>query len=141
MNHTGSRMRKLTSVIAVGVVFAAFASVALAQSPMQQKVDVPFDFAAAGKDHPAGVYRVTVTKNAGGHAELVLMGKEGETRLPVMERLAAVGGTVTSTKFVFDKTNGKHTLSEVWLPSYDGFLVGTDGGDETHVVLPASKSN
>ena len=142
MVETRFAVRTVTrGLLVAGSLMALSLSVIVAQSPQQQRVDIRFEFAAAGKDLPAGSYRVTMAKDKTGHVELVLFGKGTETHVPVVTRLAPLGGTINSTKLVFDSVDGGRTLSEVWLPSFDGFLVHATEGEHKHEVLAEGKAN
>lgn len=142
MNDSSNAVRTAArGLFLTGLLVALSLSAVAAQSPMQNKVDVRFEFSAAGQDLPAGSYRVTMGKDEAGQVELVLQSKGSETRVPVITRLAPVGGPTRDVKFVFDTTDGKRTLSEVWLPTFDGFLVNAAKGEHEHVMVDESTEN
>jgi hypothetical protein len=122
----------------VGLLVALGTGSVSAQSG-QQKVDIEFQFVAAGHELPADSYRVTMGKDESGQVELVLRGTEVETRLPVITRLSPRGGNTSAVDLVFDRVDGKNILSEVWLPNFDGFLVNAAKGQHDHQVVGDGK--
>jgi len=51
---------------------------------------------------------------------------------PVLTRLARTGQSPAEAKLVFDTTDGKRALSEVWLPEKDGYLVRGNLAEREH---------
>jgi hypothetical protein len=141
MSESKNPVRMLMLGIATAAMLAVFVGLPAAAQSTHQKVDVPFDFVAAGHDLSAGSYRVKMGKDSAGHVELVLVSKDEETRLPVMTRLATLGRSVTSAKLVLDKADGKYTLSEVWLPDFDGFLISGAEVEHAHLIVGEENVN
>jgi len=131
----------IKTILVTGVLAAVGLGGIAAQSSLQQKVDVEFPFIAAGQELPAGSYRLTTAKNKAGELEVLLHGKSTETHVPVITRLAPIHRSIGSVELVFDTTDGKRILSEVWLPTFDGFLVNASKGDHKHEVVSETSAN
>ena len=99
--------------------------------------NVPFKFVAAGKPQDAGAYGLRVDKTRGA-IELVPPKGAGEVML-VMTRLAAPEGVMSGGRLVFDKVGDTYTLSEIWVPGEDGFLVHATKETHTHQTTPLGR--
>lgn len=130
-------MKKLV-VIACGVtLLASLAGAGFAASGIAASVKIPFAFMVKDKEMPAGRYEIRVE---GDGSRLVMQGADGSagpTILPVLTRLAELGGTQVDV--VFDNADGKHYLSEVHLPGRDGFALPGAPGAHTHTKVTASE--
>lgn len=131
----------IKTILVTGLLAAVGLGGLVAQSSLQQKVNVGFPFIAAGQELPAGSYRLTTAKDEAGMLEVLLHGKGTETHVPVITRLAPIHRTTGSVELVFDTTDGKRILSEVWLPTFDGFLVNASTGDHKHEVVSEKSAN
>ena len=110
--------------------FALAGSLAWAAGPVA--VDVPFQFAVANQEMPAGHYVLEPT--GAGPSKLVVKGSNGGMAVaPVLERLADTGGKKPTA--VFDEKQGKFFLSELHVPGQDGLLVGMVKGEQAHKVV------
>jgi hypothetical protein len=128
------RRKLLVGVASCVLVLGLSAGVAWAADSMA--VNIPFAFTAAGTALPAGTYDIGTPGND--MSKLVIqasgaVGGVGATVAPVLERLANLG--TKHPVIVFDKVEGKYYLSEAHYPGMDGFLVGVEGGKETHEVI------
>ena len=127
-------MRKQVLAAVVFGVFAVGLAGSLAWAAGAMSVSVPFSFVVKDKEMPAGRYAIQTQGND--ESKLVIKSNDGGGAFvfPVIERLADTGGK--EPKLVFDKMqDGKSYLSEVHMPSQDGFLVGVAKGRETHVIV------
>jgi hypothetical protein len=135
LNKTRRKVMKKQTLAVASVCVAVLALAGnLAWAAGSVVVDVPFAFMAKDTEMPAGRYEI---RPEGDMTRLVIRSTSGSgaAMVPVIERLADTGAK--EPKVVFDKVEGKRTLSELHMPGMDGFLVGiAKGGKETHDVLP-----
>ncbi len=118
------------AAVACAAAFALAGSLAWAAGPVA--VDIPFQFAVANRELPAGHYELE--PSGAGPSKLVVKSADGGVAIaPVIERLADTGGKEPTT--VFDEKNGKYFLSEVHIPGQDGLLVGIVKGEQAHKVV------
>jgi hypothetical protein len=110
------------------MALAFVAGPAVADTHEEVIAKVPFRFVAAGRLQDAGAYGLKVDMNEG-TVELVPPRGPGEVML-VVTRLAPPAGQHPEGRLVFDKVGKTYTLSEVWIPGVDGFLV--HAANETH---------
>ena len=98
------------------------------------KANIPFQFTAGKSVLPAGDYQFIPDPQL------------GTIRIETAKRAAAVvhvvtrlGGGIHTTAIdahaVFDKVGNTYTLSEIWLPDEDGFLVHTTNGPHEHHIV------
>jgi hypothetical protein len=110
---------------------------ALADPHDELVASIPFKFVAAGKAQEPGSYALRVGHNLG-TIELVPP-KGPDEALLAMSRLAAPGTPPTAGRLVFDKVGSTYTLSEVWIPDVDGFLVHATKEAHTRQVTPLGR--
>ena len=114
------------------LVLASLALTAPAMAHAQDDVvaDVPFKFMAAGKVHEAGTYTVRVADDM----KLVELtpAKGHSAALLVETRLAEPPSRISQGRLVFDKVADTYTLSELWMPGDDGFLLHSTKEPHTH---------
>ena len=125
-------MNRHVFAVAGGCVlaFALVGSLAWAAGPVA--VDIPFRFAVADREMPAGHYQLE--PSGAGPSKLVVKGSDGGVAIvPVIERLADTGGKEPTA--VFDEKAGKFFLSELHVPGQDGLLVGIVKGEQAHKVV------
>ena len=125
-------MKRHVFAVAGGFVlaFALVGSLAWAAGPVA--VDIPFRFAVADREMPAGHYQLE--PSGAGPSKLVVKGSDGGMAIaPVIERLADTGGKEPTA--VFDEKQGKYCLSEFHAPGQDGLLVGIVKGEQAHKVV------
>jgi hypothetical protein len=110
-----------------------------ARADMHDEVvaNIPFQFVAAGKAQEPGSYELRVSQNLG-TIELVPPKGPDEAML-VISRLAAPSTPPTEGQLVFDKVGSTYTLSEVWIPDVDGFLVHATQEAHTQQVTPLGR--
>jgi hypothetical protein len=101
------------------------------------KADIPFAFNTAGKTLPAGQYEFF--PNASG-ATMRIAGKGSSALAMVQTRMAAeIHTTQNDSHVVFDKVGDVYTLSEVWVPGQDGWMLHLTKGKHEHKVVDAPK--
>lgn len=98
------------------------------------KGNIPFAFTVNGKSLPAGEYTFRPT------AELQAVQIEPErgagAMAGIITRLARTEhSTASDAHVVFDVADGTYTLSEIWIPDEEGFLLQATRGTHSHHVL------
>jgi len=103
---------------------------------LRAKID--FEFSIGTKVLPAGEYKFSL--NESNDTFRIEGGGKEAGLVPVMTRLAADAYTTpTKARLVFDEADGKYTLSEIWVPEADGFMVGAMKGKHTHKIVEMMK--
>jgi hypothetical protein len=126
-------MNKLRSIFTVGLLAAAALGVAQAE-PWAVKGNINLPFIVGGKALPAGEYTFIPDP------ELMAIKIEplngAAILIQAITRLATVPpGEAEEARIVFDKVGDTYTLSELWLPGEDGYLIhATKGAHEHHVL-------
>jgi len=133
-------MRKqVLAAVAVGV-FALGLAGSLAWAKSAAVVEIPFGFIANDKELPAGRYEMRVESADQNRLAIRNLNGDHTFMLNVLTRLADVGDT--KVRVVFDKTeDGKYFLSEVHMPTMDGFALQGAPGKHTHKVLSERTEN
>lgn len=122
-----------TKLLLTFSVFALLA-ITLAYGQAQAiRANIPFAFIAQGKTLPAGQYQF-VPDSATESMRVEGTGKGAVAVLvPVITRL---GGAIHTSKqdahIVFDDVGGVYTLSEIWAPDADGWLLFATKGKHQH---------
>jgi len=116
-------------VASVALAFVVGPAMALAQEGALV-ADIPFKFIAAGKTHDVGTYGLRVVEDQAA-VELIPPKGAGEVML-VETRLAASSPAAVEGHLVFDKVGDTYTLSEMWVPGTDGFLLHATKEKHTH---------
>jgi hypothetical protein len=130
MENPLMRFRILTSVSLLVLLMSSFA---YAQRPLLHG-NVPVKFSAGGRELPAGQY--TFSRDSEG--KWITIEGPGKTsiRVPVVTRLAAqMHTTPKDAHLIFDKTSEANYLSEIWVPTEDGFLLRTTKARHQHEVV------
>jgi hypothetical protein len=101
------------------------------------KVTFPFQVGDMGKKTlPAGEYDIEQPTRE----LLVLRSAKGAVvQLPVLMRLAQPSPPLSEPKVVFDRLGGQYYISEVWIPGWDGFLVGGLREEHTHYAVTLAR--
>ncbi len=127
------RIAGLASLMALAFVVGP----AVADTHDEVVAKVPFKFVAAGKLQEAGAYELRVDVNEQ-TVELVPP-KGSDEMMLVITRLASPAGRPSEGRLVFDKVGDRYTLSEIWMPGMDGFLVHATKGTHAHETTPLAK--
>ena len=117
----------LFTFLAVGPAFGQAHSV---------RVEIPYAFTVASKGLPAGTYAFSLPADNPAWVEV-----RSDTRLEARARIVTRLGGPTEFQdgsLVFDKTDGSHILSEVWIPGTDGILVHSTPKGHSHDILMSS---
>jgi hypothetical protein len=97
-------------------------------------VNVPFKFNVGKVVLNPGKYQVTV---AADESVITLTPEHGAAvATPTLTRLAQ-HTVMADAKLVFDKVGEQYALSEVWLPTEDGYLVHDTKGPHKHHIVTA----
>jgi len=93
------------------------------------KATVPFTFEVADKSLPAGVYQFEV--HHGERYVEISTGRGVVARARIITELGG-GPLVGDAGLVFDDFEGRHALSEVWIPDQEGVLVQATPKEHKH---------
>jgi hypothetical protein len=95
-----------------GVFLALFAAVCLpAAAQTRLKLDVPFNFVAAGKSLPAGHYTVDVVGSTDGRTWFI---SNDHTSVGVMSNPIQSPQTTHGPSLVFLQSGGTYSLIQIW---------------------------
>jgi hypothetical protein len=104
------------------------------------KANVPFAFNVEGKTLPAGQYEFIPDTDTGSMRVIPAAGKGPAVLTLVMTRMAeSIHTTSNDSHVVFDKVGDVMTLSEVWIPGQDGFMLHLTKGKHEHRVVNVPK--
>jgi hypothetical protein len=99
-------------------------------------VNIPFSFIVEGKTYPAGSY--DVAENTDSHSLSILSNSSTQIiAAPYLTRLSA--RSASEAEVVFDVVGPQHYLSEVYMPSLDGFQLDGAPGIHTHTSVMGHK--
>jgi hypothetical protein len=99
------------------------------------RAKIPFAFSAAGKQLPAGQYDFA---SIPGGQSVKVASENGKNAVMVMiltRTAGAIHSTPADAHVVFDKVGETYTLSELWLPGADGYMLHTMKGQHEHRVV------
>lgn len=101
------------------------------------RANIPFAFIAQGKTLPAGQYEFIPESSSDSMRIGTPGGKGGVSVLvPVIARLgAAIHTSKQDSHIVFDEVGGVYTLSEIWAPGEDGWLLFVTKGKHQHKTV------
>lgn len=120
-------MKKLyLRLLLVLVGFAGFTLSAKAQSADQVRVNIPFQFVAAGKTFPAGEYKITRLRDAEPRI-LLLISQENRADI-IMLRALTEDTSGGRTQLDFATVGDQHLLSRIETPDhiYDFYVPRAD---------------
>jgi len=123
--------RNLTTISLVTLWAVASAH---GQGVTNLRANVPFAFEAGGKSLPAGTYQFKV--NHAGRYLVISGANPPEVRLQIITELGGAS-VFRDTGLVFNTYEGKHVLSEIWIPGEDGVLVSVTPKQHTHDMVIA----
>jgi hypothetical protein len=108
--------------ILVTVSFLTLLAVVSAYGQNAITANIAFQFTAGGKMLPAGQYQFIRDAN---DKTFRIAGPKGASALvPIMTRLgAAIHTSPQDSHIVFDKVGESYTLSEIWIPGQDGYML------------------
>jgi hypothetical protein len=118
-------------MLLLGILPLLIVTLAHAQT-LRLTAKIPFDFVVEGKTLPAGQYEFT-PDDRGLTVNIVGADRKGAAIAAVITR---IGGAIHTTKqdahIVFDDVGGVYTLSEMWHPGQDGWLLFATKGKHQH---------
>ncbi len=127
---------KMRTLFTLSLVTMLVASFAYAQKPIAH-AKIPFAFMVGKATLPAGEYDFVADSTPEVVMRIMNVDKKSEAVFePVITRLAAgMHTTPKDSHIVFDKVGDVYTLSEIWVPGEDGYLLhATKGKHEHHIV-------
>lgn len=104
----------MITLLAIGAAYG--------QNTTVLRARIPFQFEAHGISIPAGDYQFMVGTDS--QSLLISGGHTGQMRVPIITTLAG-SSIFRDAGLVFSSYEGKHVLSEVWVPGKEGVLVST----------------
>ena len=107
-------------VLAVFVLLFACASI-YGQEVHKMTADIPNAFTVSGKQLPAGRYVLELQGTQ--HQTMTIRSTDGKQSSNAMISTSIGGEKSLDGKVVFDRVGEEYTLSEVWFPGHDGFLL------------------
>jgi len=123
--------RNLTTISLVTLLAVASAH---GQEVTSLRANVPFAFEAGDKSLPAGTYQFKVHR---ADRYLVISGANPPVvRLQIITDLSGFS-VFRDAGLVFNTYEGKHVLSEIWIPGQDGVLVSVTPKQHTHDMVIA----
>ncbi len=111
------------------------ATLALGQEVTSVTGDIPFAFVVSGKTLPAGHYSFVPSADG---LTMRIVGAD-KNNLAVVRVVTRLGGPIHTTAqdshIVFDSVGGVYTLSEIWVPDLDGWMLAATKGKHEHRVV------
>jgi hypothetical protein len=121
-------------VMAMSLIAFLAVTSGYAQNLMMVTGKITFPFMAGGKALPAGQYEFV--RDGTASAIRVVSGGKNLALVPIITRLSgAIHTTPTDSHIVLDKMGDKYTLSEIWIPGMDGFMLSSTKGEHGHAVI------
>jgi hypothetical protein len=130
------RVKMLVMAISSMLLVAMLAS---GQERSLAKGNIPFAFSVENKVFPAGNYQFAESSDAQ-VIDVRSPDKKVSAVVPILTRLA--GGMHTTPEdchIVFDKVGETYTLSEIWVPGEDGFMLHMTKGKHEHRITNIPK--
>jgi hypothetical protein len=124
----------------VSLVSAVVVALLLGTAPAARAQEMPFSttfkFEINGTVFDAGQYVLRLKNDM-----LDITPAKGDTtELSILSRIAGPGGSAPGARIVFDKADGTYSLSEIWFPGQDGYLMRYTVEKHTHVFVVPGKS-
>jgi len=126
--------RNLTTISILSLLAVASA---YGQAGTVLSANVPFAFEAGGTSLPAGTYQFKFRPSD--QTLVISGGKAEEMKLHTIAQLAGAS-LFKDTGLVFDAFEGKHVLSEVWIPGEEEVLVSASPKQHPHEMVVAMVS-
>jgi len=121
-------------VMAMSLIAFLAVTSGYAQNLMMVTGKVTFPFMAGSKALPAGQYEFV--RDGAAPAIRVVSGGKNVALVPIITRLSgAIHTTPKDSHIVFDKMGDKYTLSEIWIPGQDGYMLWSTKGEHAHAVI------
>jgi hypothetical protein len=135
-----------TMLLVISCFLTMFAAVsAYAGDSVFFNANIPFEFNVGKKVYPAGVYRfnanpsvLTGTIYRSPRSFTIKGPRHVKGAVLVRDRLPGeIEATPNDVRIVFDRTGHKRTLSEIWVPGKDGYVLSTTKEEHTLEVVDA----
>jgi hypothetical protein len=105
-----------------------------AQTQMMVTGKIAFPFTVGAKTLPPGQYEFVC--DAATPVIRVVSGNKNVALAPIITRLAgAMHTTPKDSHIVFDKVGDIYSLSEIWVPGQDGYMLLATKGQHEHAVV------
>ncbi|HSA97106.1 MAG TPA: hypothetical protein VLJ16_13715 [Acidobacteriota bacterium] len=102
------------------------------------KASVDFSFVVEGKPLPAGTYEFT-RESSEQAFRVASEGKEKAVALVITRLYVDLTTSPKEPRVVFDKVGENYTLSEIWIPGHDGYVLALTKGKHEHKAISASR--
>lgn len=132
MKNRGSMARSLMAFILV--TFFALA-VALGQPKPNIRFHIPYEFNVGTKTLPAGAYTFTLDESVLRVQSATATDVNAMSLTHIIARLTGPSEFIRDGYLVFDKTDSKLILSEVWIPGTEGVFVSSIPKGHTRFTL------
>ena len=130
-------MRVKTLVMLISMLLVAV--FAFGQVRTISRAKIPFAFSVESTVLPAGEYEFSEN----GNTDIIVRStaRGGASAMnPIITRLAAgIHTTPQDAHIVFDKVGDSYTLSEIWVPGEDGFMLHATKGKHEHRIMDVPK--
>lgn len=126
---------KTSVLLTVGLVAVLAQASAYGQgTELKVTGKIPFPFTVGRTALPAGQY--DFVRETGEPVIRVLAGRKEVAVVPILTRLAgSMHTTPQDSHLVFDVAGNVHTLSEIWIPEDDGYMLASTKGEHQHKVV------
>ena len=126
-----------TKILTMTILAMLPATLAYAE-PESIKAQIPFEFMAAGKVLPSGMYHFKVDYMKG---TVWVQTPKGEGQVVAFVTILAKPehSSATDSHIVFDRVGDKYTLSEIWGVQQEGVLLYATKGKHEHEVIHAPR--
>ena len=111
---------------------------AYGQGKSALRANVPFAFEARGISIPAGDYKFNLS--IGERTLVISGGQSGNIKLQIITTLGG-SSIFRDAGLVFNSYEGKHVLSELWIPGAEGVLVSSTPKQHQHETVIALVDN
>ncbi len=129
-------MNRRFMIVAMAFALLAIVGSGAAYAQSVTIVNVPFAFTAGAKQLPAGKYEVRADDTT---QTITLTPEHGAaTVVGALTRLG-LRHPIENGELVFDKVENNYTLSELWVPATDGYLIHDTKQPHTHQMLKGEK--
>jgi hypothetical protein len=125
---------KTKIMLVVGLIALLGVVSGYGQQTYSLKAKIDFPFKAEGKMLPAGEYEFVRD------AQAMVFRIQGQGKnmatVPILTQMASeIHTTAQDSHISFDVVGGTYILSEIWIPTEDGYLLQITKGPHTHKVI------
>jgi hypothetical protein len=130
---------KTKYAVTLGLVALIVMVLGSAQAATQVRANVPFQFAVGSRTLAAGEYDFVRNDNDDSIQVISVKGKPSANAIVVSRLGGGIHTTPQDTHIVFDKVGETYSLSEIWIPDMDGYLLSATKGKHTHRSITVSR--